>query len=52
MDLFITGMENVDKLERTEDRSGRVPGVKHDVIKKASVVQKRDHEYKPETLEE
>lgn len=49
----IKGMENVDKLARTQDEDGNpVRGVKHDVIKKASVVQKRDHEYKPETTAE
>jgi cyclophilin family peptidyl-prolyl cis-trans isomerase len=48
----IKGMDNVDKLTRTQVGNRQIPDVKHDVIKKASVVQKRDHEYKPETLEE
>jgi cyclophilin family peptidyl-prolyl cis-trans isomerase len=48
----IKGMENVDKLTRTQVGNRQIPDVKHDVIKKASVVQKRDHEYKPETKEE
>jgi cyclophilin family peptidyl-prolyl cis-trans isomerase len=48
----IKGMENVDKLARTQDESGRPIRVTHDTIKKASVVQQRDHEYKPETMKE
>jgi cyclophilin family peptidyl-prolyl cis-trans isomerase len=42
----IKGMENVDKLNRTGG------GAKPDTIKKATMVQKRDHEYKPETMKE
>jgi cyclophilin family peptidyl-prolyl cis-trans isomerase len=48
----IKGMENVDKLAKTQIGQRQLSGVKHDVIKKATVVQKRDHEYKPETLKE
>jgi cyclophilin family peptidyl-prolyl cis-trans isomerase len=48
----IKGMENVDKLNRTQDRFGELEGVTPDTIKKATVVQKRKHEYKPETLKE
>ena len=48
----IKGMENVDKFTRTQDESGPIRGVKPDIIKKAVVVQKRDHEYKPETTKE
>src|SRR5262245_49968964 len=39
----IKGMDNVDKLTRTQTDAGPVRGVKHDIIKKAVVVQKRDH---------
>ncbi len=48
----IKGMENVDKFAKTQIGRRELPSVKHDVIKKATVVQKRDHEYKPETLKE
>jgi cyclophilin family peptidyl-prolyl cis-trans isomerase len=48
----IKGMENVDKLTKTQIGDRSVPGVKHDVIKKAVMLQKRDHEYKPETMKE
>ncbi len=40
----IKGMENVDKFTRTGG------GGRPDTIKKAIVVQKRDHEYKPKTV--
>jgi cyclophilin family peptidyl-prolyl cis-trans isomerase len=39
----VEGMENVDKLNRTD------AGKKADSITKATVVRKRDHEYKPVT---
>jgi cyclophilin family peptidyl-prolyl cis-trans isomerase len=42
----IKGMDVVDKLNVTG------PGVKPDVIEKATVKQKRNHEYKPKTVEE
>jgi cyclophilin family peptidyl-prolyl cis-trans isomerase len=40
----IQGMENVDKLKRTDE------GGNPDEIIEAKVVRKRDHEYKPQTL--
>jgi cyclophilin family peptidyl-prolyl cis-trans isomerase len=40
----IEGMEAVDKLNRT------APGAKPDTIVKATVKQKRDHEYNPEVI--
>ncbi len=48
----VKGMDKVDKLTRTQDRFGDIEGAKPDVIKKATVLQKRSHEYKPETLKE
>ncbi len=48
----VKGMENIDKLAKTQVGRREIPGVKHDVIKKATIAQKRDHEYKPETLKE
>jgi cyclophilin family peptidyl-prolyl cis-trans isomerase len=49
----VKGMDKVDKLTRTQDRFGdEIAGAKPDLIKKATVVQKRSHEYKPETLKE
>jgi cyclophilin family peptidyl-prolyl cis-trans isomerase len=48
----IKGMENVDKLAKTQIGQRQLAGVKHDTIKKATVLQKRDHEYKPETTKE
>lgn len=42
----IKGMDVIDKLTITG------PGVKPDVIEKATVKQKRNHEYKPKTTEE
>ncbi len=47
----IKGMEAVDKLNRTYDMNNRlIPGVVPDVIKKATVVRKRNHEYKPKKV--
>ena len=40
----VKGMEAVDRLNRTR------AGVPADVIKKATVVRKRKHEYKPEKV--
>ena len=47
----VKGMEAVDKLNRTKDKYSRpIPGVVPDVIKKATVVRKRNHEYKPKKV--
>jgi cyclophilin family peptidyl-prolyl cis-trans isomerase len=48
----IKGMENVDKFAKTQIGQRQIPDVKCDIIKKATVLQKRDHEYKPETMKE
>lgn len=48
----VKGKDVVDKLAKTQIGRREVLGVKHDTIKKAVVVQKRDHKYEPETIKE